>query len=275
MTINARRLSRTALLIDNTTIMKYEPCVTGILRRIYRFTVGGSLPFQNEILYYQANPNAFSNIEIVEGAKVILIRYLEPTGIATPADVTQDMLFCLWTKIGALRGNTRFGFFKRTIFWLLNGPVPRSLRDLANSRAFSIGEKLRIAVRLLCLQLRQVIIYRGGRVIHNDLMLHNILRFGETFEPIDFEDALVEKKWIFADLTDLMFQGGTWSRERILNTLKQMSDGLEQPTTESFLQDHFKFGFLRYHIRATVMARLSGREKAEAAQRLKNWLDDA
>ena len=51
------------------------------------------------------------------------------------------------------------------------------------------------------------------RVIHNDLMLHNILRFGETFEPIDFEDALVEKKWIFADLTDLMFQGYLVKRE--------------------------------------------------------------
>lgn len=275
MPVNVKRLSRTALLIGGATILKTAPPARGVLRRLYRGIVGGSLPFQNEALCYRVNPEAFPDIEIVDGAKVILIRFEEPTGTAIPADVTPRLVLHLGAQIGALRGHTGFGPAKRALFRLLNGPVPRSLRDLARSSAFSPRVKLRLAARLVSLHLRQPRIPGAGRMVHNDLMLHNILRFGDGFRVIDFEDSLVEHKWVFADLTDLMFQAENWVLEQVLDTLRQMTAELRVPVGEAALQTHFAFGFLRYHIRATVMTRQDAGKKDDAARRVKEWLDDA
>jgi hypothetical protein len=273
--VDVKRLSRTVLLIRGSTIVKSEQPAGSIGRSLYRWVAGGSLPFQNEMHCYQANSEVFHDIEVIEAAKVILIRYEEPTGTVTPADISFDLVSRLHAVIGALRTHGRFSLAKRILFWLLNGPVPRSLRDLKRSQEFSLGGKLRLAAWLLKLEARQTCPSDKRRLIHNDLMLHNVLRFGNDYDYrlIDFEDSMLERKWIFADVTDLMFQAENWSHDEIVETLHRLADTCGVSRTETNFRDHFSYGFLRYHIRSTVMSRRSSVEKTEAAQCIKDWLN--
>ena len=268
MSVDATRLSRTALLISDKTILKTEPPARSVWRRIIRCFLGGSLPFQNEILHYQANPDLFPNIQTIPEAKLILIAYRAPIGPTTPEDLTEDMIRALWDDIGAMRGHCSFGPVKHTAFRLINGPVPRALRDLFKSRAISPRRKPHLAFRLLALQVRQTRIGGTGRVVHNDLMLHNILKYDREFLPIDFEDVLVERKWIYADITDLIFQSENWTYDSALNQLRKISGKEKPPASDAVLKAHLKFGFLRYHIRATIMARLTAEQRSRAAAQL-------
>lgn len=274
MPVETTRLTRTALLITGATILKTEPPAWGPMKRLYRWLMGGSLPFQNEVACYRANFDVFPNIDTSEVANLIMIRYEKPTGTATKADVTRDLVMCISKQIGALKGHVAFGPAKRAIFRMLNGPVQRTLRELAISKAFTVGEKLRLSTAILRLHIRNYRNVGAGRMIHNDLILHNILRFGEDFRPIDFEDSLVERVWSFVDLTDLMFQGMDWSREEIIEIIREVQAKQHATMCDAAIQDHFEFGFLRYHIRATVMSRLTRSERSQAAQLLGEWLND-
>lgn len=250
--------------------MKFEPPVRGLARRLYRLVVGGSLPFQNEIAFYSVNSSVFPDIDVDASARLILIKYEEPSGAVTPADVTPEFVSHLAAEIGALSGHTSFSRLRTVLFRLLNGPISRSFRDLMRSRAFLVDEKLRLAAKLFGLWMRGRCQAEPARIIHNDLMLHNVLRRGDTFRAIDFEDCLLERVWIYADMTDLIFQSDGWSYGEIIGFL-----GNQEPyeMSETRLRDHYDYGFLRFHIRATTMTRLSSAEKKAAARRVKDWLD--
>lgn len=274
MPIDAKTLSRTTLLLGGQTILKFEPAAGGLVKIIYRLAVGGSLPFQNEMNCYSANPDSFHGTEIPKGAKLILIHYEEPTGTAKVTDVTFNFISQVFNIISSLKGHSQFGPIKSVLFWLINGPVPRSLRDLKRSQSFSITEKFRLVGHLLWLQVKQKRFTSGyGQMIHNDLMLHNILKFGETIKVIDFEDSLIEKKWVFADVTDLLFQSKNWSRSNVLQTLRQLGENHGDTWSETELQNHFTYGLLRFFIRSTVMTRRSETDKVEAAKQIREWLD--
>ena len=270
-----KQFSSTSLLIEGSTVIKYERKAQGWFRQIYRSLIGGSLPFQNEFACYQANPKVFPNIKTAPSAKLILINFNNPTGNCTAGDITKEFVLQIGTEISSMIGHDKFGPLKRFIFRLINGPLERTLRDLKRSKAFTVWEKLIILTHLIRLHLQNRRNANSGRMIHNDLILHNILRFGGELKPIDFEDALIEPNWVFVDLTDLMFQGVHWSRKEMIDTLRQAKQKFGVECSEDELKNHFEFGFIRFHVRSTVMRRFRSSERELAAQRLRDWLNDS
>ncbi|MBP9181986.1 MAG: phosphotransferase [Fuscovulum sp.] len=274
MPVEIRPLSRSALLVDERVIVKHEPRSPGWLRRLYRVAMGGSLPFQNEIQIYRANPQHFPEIATVDRPGLILIPFEASVRGVGAEDVDMAFVTRIFTDLSSLRGHTGFGPVKRLLFRLLNAPVPRTLRDLRRSRKLTVPERLRLAWRLICLQARQPKLNAQGQwpVIHNDLMLHNILRFPDRTTAIDFEDALVERRWVFADVTDLMFQGNHWTPGEMAPALRALSLARGDGWSDRNLQDHLTYGLLRFHIRRTVMSRVSEAERSESLRQIREWL---
>jgi hypothetical protein len=104
-------------------------------------------------------------------------------------------------------------------------------------------------------------------------MIHNILKLQGSIKIIDFEDSILERKWVFSDITDLLFQKEGWSRDEIVECLRRLGDTRGYGWNNDELQDHFTYGFIRYFIRTTVMIRRSEADKAEAVAQLRRLLN--
>ena len=81
MEVKNKQLSRVAVLISRPTILKAPLPAGSAFKKIYRWILGGSLPFQNERAFYLANAERFRGVESFESANILMIQYQEPEGV--------------------------------------------------------------------------------------------------------------------------------------------------------------------------------------------------
>ena len=274
MEVKNKQLSRAAVLISRPTILKAPLPAGSAFKKIYRWILGGSLPFQNERAFYLANAERFRGVESFEFANILMIQYQEPEGVVSKFDITPSVAAEIFEQIASYRAHNTFGPIKQVMFRALNGPMQRTLRDITSSNYFSLSEKARLALAVVQLHVRNQKKPKIPTFIHNDLILHNLIRIDGELIPIDFEDSLQESTWFFVDLTDLLFQRQEWTKEEVLQVILDTGLLKESKMPPGSERAHFDFGFLRYHIRATVMSRRKSCEKKRAASLVREWLND-
>ena len=59
-------LSRTVLDLNNQYLIKLEPPCFGILHKVFRIVSNGSLPFLNEMFFYNTNNDVYQSVEAAD-----------------------------------------------------------------------------------------------------------------------------------------------------------------------------------------------------------------
>lgn len=274
--MNIKKVSKTIYFVEDDCFIKIERSASSLLKKMYRAAFGGALTFQNEIGFHLENAGRPGIGTIIEGLpKALLIPSFKESNEGDPALHSIKVAKQIKGIISNYVPYQGFGVCKRTVFRVIEAPVWRTCRESARIAMPSIL-KLKLLCRLIILNLKvsRLRVHCSKCLIHNDMAPNNLRLDRGTPVLIDFEDTILEKNWIFVDVTDLIFSYGGFSFQQGYEFLTDNCVGMGDHIDDREIQFHAEFGFLRSLVRRAVMSRNGQKDRLKHVQELSVFLSD-
>ena len=251
-------VGRNIIKLNSECLIKFEPKPISIAHKIYRFILGGSLPHLNQIYFHNTNrtsENVWPDIQ----NRVLIIKI---DGTETPLErkaLTLKLVYSICACIQSKKWHNSFTAFENVVFFLINAPLYRTLRELIYSSRLNSCTRIRLAFTILRINIATNNFSSSACMQHNDLSLHNILTSASS--PaflVDYEDSILEKKWIFCNLTDLLLEANpTLSRQSLQFEISRYAAKNSIAISYECSLNHATFGYIRFHVRRTLMKRIT------------------
>ena len=268
------KFSETIYYVDSGCFIKTERHATTFFKRAYRQVFGGALTFQNELGFHQSNVGKSGiGATIEELPKAIFIPRFEES----KQQDHNEHLIAIAKSIKSIMKeyvpHDEFGMWKRLVFRIMEAPIWRTFREGLRI-PLPIRLRLRFFYKLISLNVKisRLRAYCGEDLIHNDLAPNNLMLNHGKSVLIDFEDTILERNWIFVDVTDLLFSYGSFSYKQGCEFLKENYKNDESNIDDKELLLHAEFGFLRSSVRKAVMSRCKQGERLRNINKLSKYL---
>ena len=279
------------LIIDRITNVQYtvksEPQVNGKLHSIFRQIFRGSLPFQNEFRVSNEILDVigldFKLPEIIKLKRrcFFLSKYIDQkyvNRIENNNYILTSKISLAILSIASIKRPRKWNFFKEYTFRLMESPSRRIFIDVYKAcrlNNLSVFKAFMLVLKLEFLRLRSIKKVPAN-LIHNDLGFNNILidHFDQIY-IIDWEDALWEKNWPLVDITDLAIdaQSGNFNKPLLLACFAEIRHRYPY-ITDSILECHIKFGYLRRLSRLLSMEKTTRQEKQILRNKFKEFISN-
>ena len=279
------------LIIDKITKIKYtvklEPQTNGKLHSIFRQLVNGSLPFQNE---FRVNNEIlkikrldFKIPEIIDSQTSLyfLSNFINQKKINNTEYINDSLNYkiCLaLLSIAKIKRPIKWNFFKELTFRFMESPSRRILIDVhkaCRSNNLSFFKAFKLILKLEFIRFKNIKKVPPN-LIHNDLGFNNILiDHSNQIFIIDWEDALWEKKWPLVDITDLVLnvQIGNFNKHLLVNYFDKIKNRYPY-LSDSIIECHIKFGYLRRLSRLLSMKKTTIKEKKIILNKFKYFINN-
>lgn len=252
---NFKQIGRSVYLVEGAgrLVVKYEPdSVGGVLRRFSRKFFRGSLPFMNEMYVNELlSNNSFMYFRHPKGdvdvkSKLIKFEHIDGVEECLTSSSDKERAIKSLIEFSELSSQYSFGGISGVVFRIIESPVLKLMVSIYYSK-YSVKIKLKATSILLLILLR----YKSSSPIlmHNDLQCKNIIKAnnGDLYF-IDFEDAIVERRLIFNDSFNVLFDKEAMSLDKknmivfqrrvVLNAKDRLSD--------QYLKRHARVCLLRH-----------------------------
>lgn len=279
------------LIIDKITKTKYtvkfEPESSGILHSIFRELFNGSLPFQNEFRVHneilKIKGLDFKVPEIIDSQTsfYFLSNFISQKKLNNKVDIDDSLnhKICLaLLSIAKIKRPIKWNFFKEFTFRFMENPSRRILIDVhkacrSNNIRFFKAFKLILKLEFIRFKNKNKI---PPNLIHNDLGFNNVLiDHSNQIFIIDWEDALWEKKWPLVDITDLALNVKTgYFNISLLDNYFDKIKNRYPYLSDSIIECHIKFGYLRRLSRLLIMKKTTVEEKKIILNKFKYFINN-
>jgi hypothetical protein len=274
--LNIKKFSETIYFVEGDCFIKIERSAASLSKKIYRAAFGGALTFQNEIGFHLENAGRPGVGTIIEGLPTaLLIPSFKESNEGDPALHSIKIAKQIKGIISNYVPYQGFGVCKRTVFRVLEAPIWRTCRESTRIAMPSIL-KLKLLYRLIILNFKisNLRVHCSKCLIHNDMAPNNLRLHRGKPVLIDFEDTILEKNWIFVDVTDLIFSYGGFSLQQGYEFLSDNSVGMGDNIDDREIRLHAEFGFIRSLVRRAVMSRNGQKDRLKYVQELSVYLSD-
>jgi hypothetical protein len=254
--IKKKKIGRSVFVITNgeeNKIIKYEPsCGASLFNKISRKCFGGSLPFYNEM---QVNDflgrHDFSFFRRPESKvdyknKLISFEFLDALESRDLDKNDLNSAIDSLIELAQVASDFKVKGVRGFVLGLIESPAINTLKSIVFSGA-TVFEKNNGLMILLWSFLKDK--KSKGVFLHNDLFNKNLLKAQDgKIYFIDFEDAIVEKRYPITDAVNILFDENSLTLDKKLirhfwNTA--IIDLTEIHTSESALVDQVRVCLLR------------------------------
>jgi thiamine kinase-like enzyme len=287
-----KKIGRSCYLIspsntEEKKVLKYSPPVTNKKHALWRFVMGGSLPFQNEfrVLSEIANHTDLKfntpKVSKFENNSFYIAGYVKSNRsvkLQTLNNDEREKISLALFGIRTLNRPSKWMFLKEQIFRYLESPTRRIITDILKA-----GKSNKIKSRKITGLVLKLEIFRFFKIkrvlpgiIHNDMGINNVIfDQSQNIYFIDWEDALWEKKWPLLDVADLALNIDNGELDKILvnNYIKHFIRS-NADIQDDLLKCHITYSYIRAMLRALNLKRVKHNQKIQIAKKLNDFVSN-